>query len=331
MKDFPSWLDPLIEPLEALAVRQQLPHALLIHGPAGNGRHLLALRLIGRALGLEEFDVKSGLGAGRSLDPESVPAHPDLALVQPAPDKRAISIDQVRRLIEFLNLTSHQSGAKVALVTPAQAMTHQAGNGLLKTLEEPPGNSLIILVTDALSRLAPTIISRCHRVRVSPPSHEDALAWLHDQAADIDWAPILKLAHGAPVRALQLQQTDFPKQAAQFEQDISALRNRSMTPGAVARRWVRLDPEQSLLWLYHYISDEIRTVVTNRPDFDEKLGNSRLQMMNKTLNIEKSFAGLRELDELRRLQGAGLNADLQLANLLTRWFGQGQLDSHSDA
>jgi len=326
----PTWLDSVRDPLEALVIKEQLPHALLIHGPVGNGRHLLALWLIGRALGLEKFDVSCGLGAGRSLNPETVPAHPDFALVQPAPDKRAISIDQVRRLIEFLNLTSHQGGVKVALVTPAQAMTHQAGNSLLKTLEEPPGNSLIVLITDSLSRLAPTIVSRCHRVRISPPGNESAMAWLRDQSVDIDWAPVLESAHGSPLQALQLQQADFPKHGAQFAQDLAALRARSTTPSCVARRWSGLDPDQYLLWLYNYISDEIRAVIADRPDFDKKLRNRRLQITNKSLNMEKSFADLRNVNELRRMQGAGLNADLHLTSLLARWFGESRADDRLD-
>ena len=327
MYNLPPWLLPARDALEGLLARRQFPHALLIHGPAGNGRRLLALWVAGRLLGLERFDLSAGLGAGRLLDSDRVSQHPDLSLVEPLLDKqgipkRSISIDQIRELIMTLNLTSHQRGAKVALVTPAQAMTPAAANGLLKTLEEPPGSSLIVLVSDALSRLTPTVVSRCHRVRVATPAPAAAVAWLGHQRADSDWGPVLELAGGAPLAALELQQTGFAQQAAELEQDVLALLDRKRTPTEVARRWSRLDQDLYLRWLYQRITDEIRAASGKINEKDESESrNRRLQIAGKMLNIERSFAYLLEINDLRRLKGAGLNEDLQLTELLSRWYG----------
>ena len=90
------------------------------------------------------------LGSGR-IDDELLPSHPDFRFLQPAEDKQTISIDQVRELIEFLTLTSHQHGAKVAVIAPAQAMTAPAADCLLKTLEEPTAGSYLVLIAESLS------------------------------------------------------------------------------------------------------------------------------------------------------------------------------------
>jgi DNA polymerase-3 subunit delta' len=326
MINLPEWLETQSAALDTLITKQQFPHALLIHGPEGTGRRPLALWLVGRLLGLRDVDLRPAMVVSSFLEPETMPQHPDFQLVQPEPDKRSISIERVRGLIAFLNLTSHQSGTKVALITPAHSMTHPAANSLLKTLEEPPGNSAIILVAEALSRLPATIVSRCRRVRVPAPAFAEANTWLKRQAPDVEWGPILELAGGAPLSALRLQQSDFSSHADGLKDDISALLERRLTPANVARRWASVDPDLCLQWLYRRISQEIR-LGSGIPigDLQQDAGLGYLQYPSESLNIEASFADLREINELRRLQGAGLNQDLQLTNILGRWYGGARL------
>jgi DNA polymerase-3 subunit delta' len=332
INNFPSWLEASRDALEAIANRGRIPHAILIHGPDGTGRRLLALWTIGRVLDSDDFTMDADNNIGRILDADHVPSHPDFQLVQPQQDKekekekRTISIDQIRSLISFLNLTSHQSGAKAALISPAQALTVQAGNSLLKTLEEPPGDSLIVLVTDSLSRIAPTVVSRCHRIRITTPNTAAATRWLRGHRGDVDWKTALELAGGAPFKALELHESGFTQQAAEFEQDLLALLDKRVTPAVVAKRWSRQDQDRYLRWLYQRVSGEIRQSVIGDGSNGNQIPQYRyLQIRPKTLNIERSFGCLRDINELRRLQGAGLNADLQLTDLLTRWYGGGGL------
>ena len=126
MITLPNWLQPQVAQLDALIEKQQFPNALLIHGPEGTGRRLLALWLVGRLLNSPEMDPGAAILAANYLDPETMPQHPDFQLVQPEPDKQSISIKRLRELIAFLSLTSHQSGMKTALINPAQAMTTAA-------------------------------------------------------------------------------------------------------------------------------------------------------------------------------------------------------------
>ncbi|MBT8443980.1 MAG: hypothetical protein KJO13_04505, partial [Gammaproteobacteria bacterium] len=318
---FPSWLIAERERLFDLISRNQLPHALLIHGPAGTGRRLLALTIAARMLGFDLDSDAAGVAPGVLVDEDRAPQHPDFSLVQPPLDKRVIPIDRIRELIAFLNLTSHQSGYKSVLLNPAHAMNRHSANSLLKTLEEPPGNSSIMLVTDSLSRLMPTIVSRCHRIRVALPTATEAVEWLDARGESGDWQTTLALAGGAPIRALAYRQSDVPAQVAEFERDIEALQRRRATPVSIAKRWSKADPDLCLGWLYARVSDEVRHAPpigaavsgANQPAND-------LQISAENLNIERAFADLRQIGELRSVHGSCLNSDLLLAVILTRWY-----------
>lgn len=193
----------------ALGQRARWPHALLIHGPRGLGKHALALNL---AQGLLcEAPRPDGLACGACPGCRYARAgqHPDLMrleLLEVDPDEgglvvmNEIRIERVRALIEFAQLTSHRQQAKVAVIAPAERMKAPAANALLKTLEEPPPGTYLILVSDQPGRLPPTILSRCVRLAAPRPAAAVALAWLAEQGA-ADAAVALAQAGGAPLLA----------------------------------------------------------------------------------------------------------------------------------
>ncbi|MGE5188596.1 MAG: DNA polymerase III subunit delta' [Gemmatimonadota bacterium] len=134
-------------------------------------------------------------------------SHPNLLRV--LPEGRNILIDDVRRLQEELSLKAFSDRPRVALVVPADRLTVQAANALLKTLEEPPPATHLVLVSHRLSRLPPTIVSRCQKVPFSPLPPEEAAEILRGLPEGAGTRPeairaAVACAGGSPGRALEL-------------------------------------------------------------------------------------------------------------------------------
>jgi len=128
---------------------------------------------------------------------------PDFKLVVAAPDKKDITIDQVREVTEFLKLASWSGRPRVVVFNDAEYLNIQASNALLKTLEEPLGHALIFLVTSQPQSLLPTIRSRCQLINMTPVKDEDLERWLHEQGvAKKDIPELLGLSQGRPGLAL---------------------------------------------------------------------------------------------------------------------------------
>jgi DNA polymerase-3 subunit delta' len=203
----PPWQAPLAT--ETLAGRASWPHALLVSGPRGIGKHALALHFA-QAL-LCETPGADGSPCGRCPGCRYAIAgqHPDLMRLELSTFDEStgewetvdtIAVDRVRALIDFVLLSSHRQRAKVAVIAPAERMHASAANALLKTLEEPPPGTFVILVSDQPGRLPATIVSRCRRLHVPLPPAAAAIEWLTAQGVATP-AAALAQAGGAPLLA----------------------------------------------------------------------------------------------------------------------------------
>ena len=195
--------------------RAHWPHAMLVTGPVGIGKRVLAQSLA-RAL-LCETAAADGSACGRcpGCGYAAAGQHPDLRLLEPIEidDDEVklvewISVDRIRALIRWAEITSHRGGAKVALIVPAERMNEAAANALLKTLEEPTAATYFVLVSHLPGRLPATIVSRCQRIAAPRPTRDEARSWLIAHGID---APdgALAQAHGAPLRALALADAQY--------------------------------------------------------------------------------------------------------------------------
>jgi len=234
-----SWLAPVARDL--LARRERFAHALLLTGPEGIGKRDLAL-VLAQSL-LCEQPTPEGLACNTCPSCHYVAAgqHPDLRIVEPfdvdddgtVTPVEWIAVDKVRGLIEWAQLTSHRRVAKVAIVAPAERMNAAAANALLKTLEEPPPSTYLLLVAHQPGRLPPTIVSRCVRVPLPPPDAATAASWLRGQGA-ANAEALLAQADGAPLRALALADPGYQAERAAW---LSALSQpRSLSPLLLSAR-----------------------------------------------------------------------------------------------
>lgn len=157
----------------------KLPHALIFAGPVGIGKATLAFHLTHHLL--KYPDPSTAPESLAAPDPASSlfrqiasGAHPSvLHLTRPYDDrakrfKTVLAVDEIRKVGQFLSLTSADGGYRVVIVDAADDMNTNAANALLKNLEEPPKRTLFILVVHAPGRLLPTIRSRCQTIRLSP-------------------------------------------------------------------------------------------------------------------------------------------------------------------
>lgn len=214
-------------------LRDRLPHAVLLKGAQGIGKLDLALYFAQSLLCDTPTAQGKACGSCDACRWFEQGSHPDFRLVQPdalsvAEDEetksgskkpsREISVDQIRALSDFTNLSAHRGGYRIVVVYPAESMNSNAANSLLKTLEEPTDNLLFLLVTHKPQQLLPTIRSRCMAFPVATPSPEVGSAWLSQQGvknptqalAQTGFAPLQALAwaesgEGAEERAILLE------------------------------------------------------------------------------------------------------------------------------
>ncbi len=209
--------------------RERLPHALLLHGGRGVGkRHLMkafaqlllcespvdaapcsqcaGCRLIAAdnhpdlrwLTPAAQMPERADVDMGTDASTEEAPGETKSARSTKARPSREIVIDQVRRIGDFLSVSSHRGGRRVVLLLPAEALNAPAANALLKLLEEPPPDAVFLAVSDELDAVLPTILSRCVLLRALTPNRAEALAWLRSIGVERAEAKLAE-AGGAPV------------------------------------------------------------------------------------------------------------------------------------
>lgn len=246
------------EQLEALIDSERMPHAILLSGVEHLGKLQFANALAQRLIC--EMPV-AGHGCGECKQCRLVAAetHPDLIQLQPDEPGKAIRIDPVREVGEFVAKTAQQSGWKVVVIHPAEAMNANAANALLKSLEEPGANTLLILVCHELSRLPATIRSRCRIIKFPVPAEDMVRPWLSGivgQQEDLD--KLLGFSDGRPLLALKLLETDLLEQRLAFDELLNAVAERRISPLVAADQCQQPGSLVVLDWLQNRVSEYLR-------------------------------------------------------------------------
>lgn len=318
------------EPLtRLLARRERMPHALLVSGREGIGKAEFA-RAFAKSL-LCESPVE-GLACGRcaACGWFAQGNHPDYREVVPeaaeegdedAPaegGKEAgkkslvIKIDQVRALADLVSLSTHRAGWRVVVIRPAEALQPAAANALLKTLEEPPPSTAIVLVSDRPARLLPTIRSRCQSVPLRPPPAGEAVAWLAERGVK-DPELALALAGGAPLLAAALAEPEERDWRGRVVAELSRPDGAHAIAFATGFDRARLD--RTLSWMQSWVHDLVRLKTAGEVRHHRD-ARPALAAKAKRARLDSLLALERELVQARRLAAHPLNARLVVEHLM---------------
>jgi DNA polymerase-3 subunit delta' len=325
MKELYPWQADSWQSLQGL--RMRLPHALLIKGAQGIGKFELALIYAQSLLCTQPKEDGLPCCHCDSCRWFEQGTHPDFRLVQPdalsnledgkekeggKKPSREISVDQIRELANFTNLSAHQGGHRIIVIHPAEAMNNNSANALLKTLEEPTEKLLFILVTHKPQQLLATILSRCLSLVIATPSIEVGIKWLKAQGVK-QAENALALSGFAPLRAIH--QTDISNES----EDISGLIAEIQMPNkfnalAIAEKLQRTAPEFVVhclqQWCYDLASAQLTGQVRYFPDKLELIKNLSAGLSSMRLMQFQS-----ELKITKREASHPLNARLQFESI----------------
>lgn len=225
--------DEIERALLDLAQGGRMPHALILAGPEGVGKATLAFRLA-RYLFKYGTEEETGGLFGNPLPIEKPPSlhvdpsdpvfrqvaaggHPDLMTIGRETDektgrqKSGVSVDAVRKAAPFLRMTAAQGGWRIVIVDDADTMNRSAQNALLKILEEPPKQALLVLITHRIGALIPTICSRCRVINVPPLAQNEFMTLIrtaHPTLSFTDGETLYAIAAGSAGRGLVIAEED---------------------------------------------------------------------------------------------------------------------------
>jgi DNA polymerase-3 subunit delta' len=294
---------------------------LLIHDSPGAGGDWLAQWAASLALCTNAAEAPCGRCDGcRRV---AAVQHPDLTLVVPIEESKQLRIEQVRDLAAELALTSHQGGYKVGMLSPADTLNRFAANALLKTLEEPPPRTLLILVATQPSRLPATILSRCQRLRVRAPTRAEAVEWLENTKGKADWSGVLDLIGEAPFWAAgQADPKAIPALGQETRRTLDEIATGAADPVATAERWSRADPALRLRCFENWLTERIRRHFGSPGQTAEIRPTTHLPRPASILNIRGLFELTERVRELRSMLDEPINRSLAIEMLLRQLAGQ---------
>ncbi|HGY1008256.1 TPA: DNA polymerase III subunit delta' [Aeromonas salmonicida] len=312
------WLIPDWHALSQTAEAGRLGHAWLLLGDPGLGKEQLAERLARLHL-CQQPDRGEPCGQCHSCQLFDKGHHPDLGTV--TVDSKTIGVEAIREICARLQNSAQLGRGKVVIIPDAERMTESAANALLKTLEEPAGDSLLLLIASQVSRLLPTILSRCHKHVCQLPTEGETVRWLAEQGHQATLAQV-RICQGAPLRVLRyIEEQQDGKRRELLESFVSL----SLTPTRATHVCSQLADETQvrLHWLQLFLCDALKTQAgcghhqLAMPDLaalSQQLaeGNSS----EKLLEAEQQLVALKAACQPGQLS----NPTIHLMNWLSRWL-----------
>ena len=301
-----DWLEQFVDSWHDRISHGRVPHAVMLAGPVGVGKRAAARWIAATSLGRKVSRLP--------VYPQDTVEHADLRWIAPLEDKESIGIEQIRELVNAMVLTSYEGGGKVAVIEPANAMTVNAANSLLKTLEEPPGDALLILVADRVGKLPATIFSRCQRIDLAPPAEGAALAWLDRVQPGAPWSEALRVAGGGPLAAIGV--LEHLETSASMARDLNALGKGKGSAVEVAARWTKIGPGLVLNWLAQQVN---LVAIAGSAGRDQAAGLAIEESVVRRMDRRNLFCYLDIINGLRGQPSGSFNVQVTLEGLLIDW------------
>jgi DNA polymerase-3 subunit delta' len=292
------WLHAKYTQLVNRYINKSLHHALLFSGPVGIGKQHLAETLAFDML-CNQPSPAGACGHCQSCHLRQAGNHPDYHVLK---SEKQLGVDAIRTGITKLSGTAQMGGSKVLIIPYADSMTEAAANALLKTLEEPTNNTYLLLISDSLNRLMPTILSRCEKHTLSLPDTQSSLQYLKSQGIE-DASEALLQAYGhGPLRVEAAMKSDDEFSYRSFSDGFGALLASSSGGGqkqqvlSLANKW-QSHAVQVTQWC-----------------------QQEAQKAYRSSNQSRDYARYQYcVDALRTLQHPGVNKSLVLVGVLQQF------------
>ena len=318
--NFYPWQTQPLETLLAQVGTGKLPHAILITGAEGIGKLNFALAFVQRIFCKQAMGT-SPCGTCDACHMFNVATHPDIKRIAPPEGKQAILVDQIRELIEYVSLTPHSAPKKVAVIEQAELLNVNAANSLLKTLEEPPASSMLILVTHRPDRLLPTILSRCQTMLFATPDENQAREWLSSKIENQDdISALLALSGGAPLKALSYSENSMLEKRNKLFSEMEDLSIGKKNPIEIAKSWFKNDLDLAVNCLTSWVTDMVRLKASESMDniSNPDLKVSLLKLV-KTAELKNLLDYYQSLGKVNQLKKSNINSQMILEDLLVEW------------
>ena len=308
-----SWLNSYETSWNKITQNNKTPHAILVSGNRGIGKRAFAAWLA-----TEHLDITKKYKS--CIYPFAVPSHADLKWISPNEGKRDISVDQIRQIIDDLSMSSYEGIGKVAVIEPVNKMNISSANSLLKILEEPPGNTLIILIADKMKNIPATIISRCQHINIYPPNEDESREFINHIHPDANIGKIDPYILVSPL--IYEEQNNHSQNIESIIIDLMSMLNKKNSPLDIAARLSVEEAEIFLDWFSYFVYSLLRNA------YRVNMQQSKYEEILNKLDTCNLFIYFDKINKIRNQPKGSFNFRMILEELFIDW-SRGLKDLHS--